>query len=83
MSDKVVFSDKLVTFMVATPTGEMVAFEGNVVNNRMVIVAPTDLSKKIARTEMHLVLAAAVTSLGKETRVMLANLEAIVLDLRR
>jgi hypothetical protein len=82
MSDKVVFSDKLVTFMVATPTGEMVEFEGNVVNNRMVILAPSAMAKRVARTEMSLVLAAAVTSLGKENRVILAKLDGVVLDLR-
>jgi hypothetical protein len=82
MSDKLVFNDKLVTFMVATPTGEMVAFEGSVVNNRMVIVAPSPAAKRVARSEMRLVLAAAVTSLGKENRVILAKLEGVVLDLR-
>jgi hypothetical protein len=82
MSDKVVFRDKLVTFMVATSSGVMVEFEGSVVNNRMVIVAPSPIAKRIARTEMSLVLAAAVTSLGKERRVMLANLTGVVLDLR-
>ena len=82
MSDKVVFSDKLVTFMVATPSGVMVEFEGSVVNNRMVIVAPSPAAKRVARSEMRLVLAAAVTSLGKENRVILANLEGVVLDLR-
>ena len=81
-SDKVVFSDKLITFMVATPAGEMVEFEGNLVNNRMVIVAPSVAAKRVARTEMNLVLAAAVTSLGKERRVMLANLSGVLLDLR-
>ena len=82
ISDKVVFSDKLITFMVATPAGEMVEFEGNLVNNRMVIVAPSVAAKRVARTEMNLVLAAAVTSLGKERRVMLANLTGVLLDLR-
>ena len=82
ISDKVVFSDKLITFMVATPTGEMVEFQGSLVNNRMVIVAPSPAAKRVARTEMNLVLAAAVTSLGKESRVMLAKLDGVVLDLR-
>jgi hypothetical protein len=31
---------------------------------------------------MNIVLAAAVTSLGRESRVMLAQLESVVLDLR-
>jgi filamentous hemagglutinin family protein len=82
MSDKVVFSDKLVTFMVATSSGVMVEFEGSVVNNRMVILAPSAMAKRVARTEMNLVLAAAVTSLGKENRVILAKLDGVVLDLR-
>jgi filamentous hemagglutinin family protein len=82
MSDKVVFRDKLVTFMVATSSGVMVEFEGSVVNDRMVIVAPSSMAKRIARTEMSLVLAAAITSLGKENRVMLASLTGVVLDLR-
>jgi filamentous hemagglutinin family protein len=82
MSEKVVFSDKLVTFMVATPTGEMVEFEGSVVNNRMIILAPSAMAKRVARTEMSLVLAAAVTSLGKENRVILTKLDGVVLDLR-
>ncbi len=82
ISEKVVFNDKLTTFLVATSDGEMVEFQGSLVNNRMVIVAPSDASKKIARTEMNLVMAAAVTSLGKDNRVMLANLESVVLDLR-
>jgi hypothetical protein len=82
ISEDVVFSQKLTTFLVATPDGEMVEFQGSLVNNRMVIVAASDASKKIARKEMNLVLAAAVTSLGKDNRVMLANLEGVVLDLR-
>jgi len=48
----------------------------------MVIVAPSLVAKRVARSEMNLVLAAAVTSLGKVNRVMLANLEGVVLDLR-
>jgi filamentous hemagglutinin family protein len=82
MTDKLVFSDKLVTFLVATPSGEMVEFQGSLVNKRMVIVAPSVAAKQIARTEMNLVLAAAVTSLGQENRVMLANLDGVLFDLR-
>jgi hypothetical protein len=82
MTDKLVFTDKLISFMVATPTGEMVEFEGTLVNNRMVIVAPSLAAKRVARTEMNLVLAAAITSLGKESRVMLAELKGVLLDLR-
>jgi hypothetical protein len=36
----------------------------------------------VAQTDMSTVLAAAVTSLGRESRVMLAQLEGVVLDLR-
>jgi len=82
MSAKLVFSDKLTTFMVASPNGEMVAFEGSLLNNRMVIVAPSLVAKRLARVDMNLVLAAAVTSLGKTNRVMLAELKGVLLDLR-
>jgi hypothetical protein len=82
MSAKLVFSDKLTTFMVAAPNGEMVAFEGSLLNNRMIIVAPSIMAKRLARVEMNLVLAAAVTSLGKTNRVMLAELKGVLLDLR-
>ena len=82
MSAKLVFNDKLTTFMVAAPNGEVVSFEGSLLNNRMVIVAPTFAAKRLARTEMNLVLAAAVTSLGKTNRVMLAELKGVLLDLR-
>ena len=82
VSDKQVFSDKLSTFLVAQSNGEMIEFQGALVNNRMVIIAPSSEAKTLARNEMNLVLAAAVTSLGKETRVMLSQLEGVVLDLR-
>jgi hypothetical protein len=82
VSDKVVFTDKVSTFLVAKPNGEMIEFQGSLVDNRMVIIAPSGEAKNLARSEMNLVLAAAVTSLGKETRVMLSQLEGVVLDLR-
>jgi filamentous hemagglutinin family protein len=82
ISEKVVFNDKLTTFLVATTSGEMVEFQGSLVNNRMVILAPSAMAKRVASTEMSLVLAAAVTSLGKENRVILAKLDGVVLDLR-
>jgi hypothetical protein len=82
LTDKVVFIDKLTTFLVAAPNGEMVEFGGTLVNNRIIIVAPSVAAKRVALTEMNLVLAAAVTSLGKENRVMLASLTGVVLDLR-
>jgi hypothetical protein len=80
-SDGVVFNGKLTTFMVATKNGELVAFEGGLVNNRIVIVANTNVAKQIAQSEINLVLAAAVTSLNKEGN-LLAQLEGVVLDLR-
>ena len=81
-SDKLIFTDKLNTFLVVKDNGEMVEFQGSLVNNRMVIIASSSAAKNLAREEMNLVLAAAVTSLGKETRVMLSQLEGVVLDLR-
>ena len=68
--------------MLTSNVGELVEFQGSLVNNRMVIVAPSLVAKRVARSEMNLVLAAAVTSLGKVSRVILANLEGVVLDLR-
>jgi hypothetical protein len=68
--------------MVANSNGTMVEFQGSLVNNRMVIVAPSAAAKLVAQTDMNTVLAAAVTSLGRETRVMLAQLDGVVLDLR-
>jgi len=47
-----------------------------------VIAATSTVAKRVARSEMNLVLAAAITSLGKENRVMLASLTGVVLDLR-
>jgi len=79
---KVEFTDKLTTFMVAAPNGEMVEFQGGMVNNRLVIMAPSVEAKQVAKSELNLVLAAAVISLGKESRVMLAQLDGVVLDLR-
>jgi hypothetical protein len=81
-SDKVVFSRKLTEFLVANPSGKMVEFLGGMVNRRLVIVAPSDDSKQLAKAEMNLVLAAAVMALGRETPIMLAKLEGVVFDLR-
>ena len=60
----------------------MVEFLGGMVNRRLVIVAPSDDSKQLAKAEMNLVLAAAVMALGRETPIMLAKLEGVVFDLR-
>jgi filamentous hemagglutinin family protein len=76
------FRDKLTTFMVASDKGEMVAFEGSLINNRIVIIAPSSAARRLARIEMNTVLAAAVTSLGRDKRVMLAELKGVVFDLR-
>ena len=79
---KVEFTDKLTTFMVAGANGEFVEFQGGMVNNRMFIMAPSVEAKRVAQYELNLVLAAAIISLGKEKRIMLAQLDGVVLDLR-
>lgn len=81
-SERLVFNDRLTTFMVANSNGTMVEFQGSLVNNRMVIVAPSNAAKMVAQSDMNLVLAAAVTSLGRESRVILAQLDGVVIDLR-
>ena len=80
--DKLIFNDKMTTFMVAQADGQMVEFQGGLINKRLVIVAPSSAAKQIARTEMSIVLAAAITTLGTENRVVLANLDGVVIDLR-
>jgi hypothetical protein len=77
-----VFNDKLTTFMVAHTNGQMVEFQGGLINKRLIIVAPSSAAKQIARADMNMVLAAAITSLGAENRVVLANLDGVVIDLR-
>jgi len=47
-----------------------------------VIVAPSLAAKQVAQTDMNTVLVAAVKSLGRESRVILAQLDGVVLDLR-
>ena len=68
--------------MVAGANGEFVEFQGGMVNNRMFIIAPSVEAKRVAQYELNLVLAAAIISLGKEKRIMLAQLDGVVLDLR-
>jgi hypothetical protein len=80
--ETLVFSDKLTSFLVASIGGDMVEFQGSLVNSRMVIVAPSPAAKRVARAEMNLVLAAAMTSLGKDNRIVLTQLQGVVLDLR-
>ncbi len=82
MSDKMDLKDKLTTFTVVAAQGGRVEFQGSVVNNRIIIVAPSEVAKSVARNEMKLVLTAAVTSLGQESRIILANIEGVLLDLR-
>ena len=82
VSAKLVFNDKLTTFMVAHTNGQMVEFQGGLINKRLIIVAPSSAAKQIARADMNMVLAAAITSLGAENRVVLANLDGVVIDLR-
>lgn len=82
VADKVVFNDKLTTFLIATTGGEMVEFQGGLFNNRMVIVAVSSAAKSVVRDETNLVLAAAVTSLGKDNRIVLAQIEGVIIDLR-
>jgi hypothetical protein len=81
-SEKVVFTDRLTTFLVAGSNREMVEFQGGMANNRMVIVPSSVAARRVAQSEFNLVLAAAIISLGKESRVMLAQLDGVVLDLR-
>ncbi len=81
-TDKLEFSRKLSTFLVSTANGNVVAFEGGMINNHIVIVAPSNEAKAVAREDTKLVLAAAVTSLGREVRVDLAQLDGVIIDLR-
>jgi hypothetical protein len=76
------FNDKLTTFMVTSNQGELVEFQGSLIGNRLMIIAPTNSARQVARAEMKLVLAAAITTLGREQRVMLADLQGVVFDLR-
>ena len=81
-ADLLAFNDKLTTFMVTSNVGELVEFQGSLIGNRLMIIAPTNSARQVARAEMKLVLAAAITTLGREQRVMLADLQGVVFDLR-
>ena len=81
-SDRFTFNDKLTSFMVSSDSGGLVEFKASLVNRRLVILAQSSAARQIARSEMNVVLAAAITSLGAENRVMLANLDGVVIDLR-
>jgi hypothetical protein len=82
ISNKSVFKDKLMPFFVQASTGEMIEFQGGLVNKRMIIVAPSASAKSMIQTDMVEVVAAAIASIGVEGRVMLAKLDGLVLDLR-
>ena len=82
LNDKVVFTNQLTEFSVADDEGKLVTFMGGMVNRRIVIVAPSIESKKLAKAEMNLVLAAAVMALGKTSPILLAKLDGVVFDLR-
>jgi hypothetical protein len=78
----ITFSGVFKTFMVATARGELVEFKGTLINSRLVVVANSSRARDLARSEMQLVLAAAVTSLGETDSLVLSQLEGVVLDLR-
>ena len=80
--DKVVFSAKMTEFMVENQQGKLVEFLGGMVNKRMVIVAPSAESKQLAQAQMNIVLAGAIMALGKNSPILLAQLDGVVLDLR-
>ena len=81
-ADMLAFNDKLTTFMVTSSVGELVEFQGSLIGNRLIIIASNNSARQVARAEMKLVLAAAITTLGREQRVMLAGLQGVVFDLR-
>ena len=75
-------NDKLTYFSVSLPTGEVVSYEGGLINNRLVIVATSTNAKRVARNDLKLVLSTAIHSLGRDNRVMLDKLKGVLLDLR-
>jgi hypothetical protein len=81
-SEQLVVTDKLTTFMVSNSNGTMVEFQGSLVNKRLVIIAPSNAAKLVAQSDINAVLTAAVISLSRESRVMLTQLDSVVLDLR-
>jgi hypothetical protein len=81
-SDKISFSGKLTTFLVGTPNGEMVEYHGGLVNNHIVIVATSNEAKAIAKLDTKLVLAAAVTTLGRGDYIALSQLDGFIIDIR-
>ena len=72
----------MTTFMVTANGGELVEFQGSLIGNRMIIIAKNENARQLARDEMKLVLAAAITTLGRTQSVVMANLQGVVFDLR-
>ena len=80
--DTLVFEPNMTTFMVTANGGELVEFQGSLIGNRMIIIAKNENARQLARDEMKLVLAAAITTLGRTQSVVMANLQGVVFDLR-
>jgi hypothetical protein len=76
------FSGKLMPFLVAAPNGEMVEYQGGIVNKHILIVASSNEAKLMARENIKVVLASAVTMLGKGDVIVLAQLDGVIIDLR-
>ncbi len=81
-AEKLTFSGKLTPFLVATSSGEMVEYQGGIVNNHIVIVATSNEAKIMARENTKVVLASAVTMLGKGDYIVLAQLDGVIIDMR-
>ena len=81
-ADKLEFSGKLTTFVVGAPNGKTVEYQGGLVNNHIVIAATSDEAKNVARADTKLVLAPAVTTLGRGDQIQLAQLDGVIIDLR-
>ncbi len=52
------------------------------INRLLVIVAPSQESMQLAKSETNMVLAAAIMALDRTTPIMLAQLEGVPIDLR-
>jgi hypothetical protein len=74
--------DSFKTFWVVNDQGEVVSYQGAVIGKRLVILADTASAKRLARVDMQTVLAAAITTLGADQPISLAELESVVMDLR-
>lgn len=69
-------------FAVGGANDEMVEFQAALIGHRVVIAASSDLARRMLTTEMPLVLASAITLLSTRQPIVLAELDAIVLDMR-